>query len=169
MKTRYTMIVFTGALFLKLTVSFLKNAMKAIGSPQPCFIVFRGAFEDIMRSEFSKATKRGALERSQLRCEAIGEWYNLAEWHRCNAPLGYGVQFDHIIADSHGGDNSLDNCAAICRQCHDYKTRNRDTPQAAKIKRISDKHLGIRKPKSSFATNKDGQWKRKLNGETVRR
>ena len=94
------------------------------------------------RTEFSKATKRDALKRSGMLCEAIGTRYGLDAGKRCNAPLAYGVQFDHITADSHGGDNSLDNCAAICRRCHDHKTRTYDTPIAAKIKRIIDKRTG---------------------------
>lgn len=99
------------------------------------------------RAEFSKSTKRDALARSQMRCEAIGAWYGLGGGQRCNAPLAYGVEFDHIIADSHGGENSLDNCAAVCLDCHKTKSASYDTPIAAKIKRIKDKHLGIVRPK----------------------
>lgn len=99
------------------------------------------------RSEFSKQTKRDALKRSGGHCEAVGLRYGLDAGKRCNFPLAYGVQFDHITADSHGGENSLDNCAAVCRECHATKTKTYDTPVAAKIKRISDKHLGIVKPK----------------------
>lgn len=94
------------------------------------------------RAEFSRKTRQEALKRSQMLCEAIGERYGLDAGKRCNMPLSYGVDFDHIIADSHGGDNSLDNCAAICRKCHKHKTATYDTPIAAKIKRISDKHKG---------------------------
>lgn len=97
-----------------------------------------------MRSEFTKPTKRAALERSGMLCEAVGADYGLDEKKRCNAPLSYGLDFDHVIADSIGGDNSLENCAAVCRTCHKFKTARIDTPRAAKTKRISDKHMGIR-------------------------
>ncbi|MGQ4813089.1 HNH endonuclease [Agrobacterium vitis] len=102
------------------------------------------------RREFTKATKRAALERSQMKCEAIGAVYGLQEGIRCNGPLAYGLDFDHIIADAIGGDNSLENCAAVCKRCHGYKTRTNDTPKAAKVKRVRDKHLGITNPSSGF-------------------
>ncbi len=99
------------------------------------------------RSEFSKPTKRAALERSQMRCEAIGGVYGLEAGIRCSVSLAKGVQFDHIIADAIGGDNSLENCAAVCPRCHLEKTRKNDVPKAAKVKRVSDKALGIKADK----------------------
>jgi hypothetical protein len=111
-----------------------------------------------MRSEFTKKTKREAMARAgngdptQARCEAIGRVYGQPERHRCNWPLSYGVEFDHYpdrAAD--GGSNELSNCVAVCLTCHSFKTRTFDTPQAAKGKRISDKHLGIRRS-SQWAT-----------------
>lgn len=101
-----------------------------------------------MRREFPKAIKREALERSGMLCEAVGALYGLKPNQRCNAPLGYGVAFDHVLADSNGGDPTLDNCCATCLPCHGFKTRNFDTPRAAKIKRQSDKAKGIRKAPS---------------------
>ena len=98
------------------------------------------------RSEFSKATKRAAHERSEGRCEAIGVWYGLPPKTRCNVTLaGSGVEYDHIIRAADGGDNSLENCAAVCTKCHTEKTRKFDIPQAAKTKRMSDKDKGIRR------------------------
>jgi 5-methylcytosine-specific restriction endonuclease McrA len=110
----------------------------------------------MMRIEFTKPTKRLALERSGMLCEGIGRQYGLDHGKRCNAPLGYGVDFDHVIADAIGGDNSLDNCAAVCRDCHRFKTAKFDTPRAAKTKRQSDKHLGITKPKYKWPKRKFG-------------
>jgi 5-methylcytosine-specific restriction enzyme A len=99
------------------------------------------------RSEFSRTTKQAALIRSGKLCEAVGQRYGLDFGKRCNGPLGYGVQFDHITADSHGGENSLENCAAVCRSCHRFKTDTYDTPVAAKIKRVQAKNNGTwRKP-----------------------
>lgn len=102
------------------------------------------------RSEFTAKTKRLALARAgngdpmQARCEAVGAVYGHEAGHRCNWPLAKGVEFDHYprrAAD--GGDNSLENCAAVCPTCHAWKTAHFDTPMAAKGKRVSDKHLGI--------------------------
>ena len=100
------------------------------------------------RREFSKQIKREALKRSGRLCEAEGALYGLKSGQRCNCTLAVGVAFDHILADSNGGEPTLENCAAVCLPCHAFKTRHFDTPRAAKIKRVSDKALGIRKPKS---------------------
>ena len=50
------------------------------------------------RYEFSKATKRQALQRSAGLCEAVGAVYGLKPAERCNAPLAKGVEFDHYPA-----------------------------------------------------------------------
>lgn len=101
------------------------------------------------RREFSKATKRAALERSGHRCEAAGRRYGFDEGQRCNCNLSLGVQFDHCIADGLGGDNSLGNCRAVCIRCHSFKTRN-DVAQIAKMKRQKDRHTGVSRPAGSI-------------------
>lgn len=98
------------------------------------------------RADFSKPTKREALRRSGGLCEAIGTMYGLDAGQRCNASLGYGVEFDHVILDANSKDNSLENCAAVCVKCHKHKTRTHDMPLAAKTQRQQDKARGIRKP-----------------------
>ncbi len=109
-----------------------------------------------MRREFTRATKAAAFLRCEGRCE-----YTDNQGRRCEAKLHAGTfAFDHIVADSIGGEPTLDNCAVLCRTHHDVKTRNIDTPRAAKTKRIRDKHLGIMKqkrkwPKRPFAS----QWR----------
>ncbi|MBL8582823.1 MAG: HNH endonuclease [Rhizobiaceae bacterium] len=114
------------------------------------------------RREFSKQTKREALQRSGLLCEAVGVMYGLDPRHRCNAPLGYGVEFDHVILDANSKDNSLENCAAVCIKCHKWKTAKHDTPLAAKTVRQRDKlGLGI-KSRSTFPKKPEGykhDWK----------
>ena len=102
------------------------------------------------RQEFTKATKRQALSRSGKLCEAIGIQYGLAPDTRCNAPLSHGLEFDHILAASNGGDNSLENCCAVCIRCHKFKTEKHDTPRAAKTKRMGDKYIGVHKPKGNI-------------------
>jgi 5-methylcytosine-specific restriction protein A len=102
------------------------------------------------RREFTKATKRAALARSEGRCEAVGSWYNLAPGCRCNAPLAAGVEFDHIDLDANSHDNSLENCAAVCIPCHRFKSAKIDTPKAAKTLRQQDKDRGIARPKQSI-------------------
>lgn len=96
------------------------------------------------RKEFTKATKRAALKRSGGLCEASGAMYGLEPGKRCNAPLGNGVEFDHVILDANSHDNSLDNCCSACIPCHRYKTTKHDIPMAAKTLRQQDKARGIR-------------------------
>jgi 5-methylcytosine-specific restriction endonuclease McrA len=113
------------------------------------------------RSEFSKPTKRDALKRSGGLCEAIGSLYGLQPTQRCNGPLAYGVEFDHVILDANSKDNSLENCAAVCVKCHKFKTTKHDTPLAAKTVRQRDKNDGI-KSRSTFRKpppNSHWDWK----------
>jgi len=121
------------------------------------------------RLEFTKQVKREALTRSDKKCEASGELYGYRNGQRCYAPLAYGVAFDHFILASEGGDNSLDNCRAVCIKCHSWKTRNIDTPKAAKIKRQRDKNSGIRKKKSKWGYGREDNIKKKINGLVVER
>ncbi len=102
------------------------------------------------RNEFSKPVKRAALERSQMRCEAVGRMYGLEGGIRCTMPLSHGVNFDHIILDANSKDNSLENCAAVCIRCHSWKTRKHDIPMAAKTVRQKDKALGIKSEKQKI-------------------
>ncbi|MGN6773140.1 MAG: HNH endonuclease signature motif containing protein [Rhizobiaceae bacterium] len=87
------------------------------------------------RREFTTKTRKQALKRSGLRCEAVGSWYGLPDGQRCPANLGDGVEYDHLILDANSKDNSLENCRAVCPKCHRWKTANRDTPTAAKTVR----------------------------------
>lgn len=99
------------------------------------------------RYEFSKQTKREALQRSGKLCEAVGPVYGLPPGQRCNAPLDGGVEFDHYPAPATDkGSDTLENCVATCKTCHRFKTSSYDVPMQAKGKRVSDKHLGIRRP-----------------------
>lgn len=115
-----------------------------------------------MRAEFSKATKRAALERSGGRCEASGKWYGFEPGVRCNSLLANGLQFDHAIADAIGGKPTLENCVCACKLCHAFKTVTRDITLAAKTQRIQDKHRGIKKA-SSFPKRVDPWGKRFRN------
>lgn len=102
------------------------------------------------RNNFPKPVQRAALERSGGFCECTGPAYGKARGERCNAPLSKGVNFEHVIADSIGGKPTLANCLAACPSCNLYKADKIDKPVAAKTKRQSDKHHGIKKPKASI-------------------
>ena len=98
--------------------------------------------------------------------------YGLSKEKRCNANLGSVVEYDHIVRAADGGDNSLGNCAAVCKRCHLIKTTKFDTPQAAKTKRLYDKANGISKPKGTVQSRNDlrGEKKRpKIDKEAIDR
>lgn len=101
------------------------------------------------RKEFSRKTKRSALDRSGHRCEASGQRYGFQEGQRCNCHLSLGVQFDHVLPCELGGDNDLANCAAICVQCHKYATRN-DVRRIRKSDRQRDRNTGVIRSKGSI-------------------
>lgn len=94
------------------------------------------------RHEFTTKTRKEALRRSGMICEAIGDWYGLQAGQRCTANLGNGVEYDHLILDANSKDNSLDNCRAVCPKCHGWKTANRDTPLAAKT--VAQSFMGMK-------------------------
>lgn len=122
-----------------------------------------------MRHEFPKPVKREALKRSNFLCEGEGPLYGLAEGKRCNASLTRGVEFDHRIPDGLGGEPTLENCIAICCDCHRYKTKN-DVSRIAKMKRQRDRNMGIKKRKGPpMAGSRDSLFKRKMDGTIERR
>lgn len=101
------------------------------------------------RREFTAKTRKAALIRSSKRCEAVGTWYGLPAGERCINDLSLGVEYDHVILDANSKDNSLENCAAVCPKCHAWKTRNRDTPTAAKT--VRQKLMGMKtRPKQAI-------------------
>lgn len=112
------------------------------------------------RREFSTKIKRAGLERCDGRCE------------QCGARLFPGnIRFDHINPDAAGGEPVLDNLQVLCRSHHDDKTFGRDVPLVAKLKRVRDKHFGIGRRKSwrSFLTNRDGPFRKRMDGSVERR
>ena len=112
-----------------------------------------------MRHEFTTKTKREALLRSQGYCEAVGTVYGLEAGQRCNAPLSYGVEFDHYPVQATEEDsNNVENCVSVCKTCHKHKTRTFDVPTQAKSKRVKDRHLGIKKPKKKIQSRGFGSY-----------
>lgn len=69
----------------------------------------------------SQRLKQSILEAQQGRCFS------------CGAQLAQ-VEFDHVVPLGLGGDNGLDNWAALCPECHKTKTRA-DLKRMAKAKR----------------------------------
>jgi 5-methylcytosine-specific restriction protein A len=111
-----------------------------------------------MRREFSARIKVAAYERSQGRCEG------------CALPLQTGrFHYDHIIPDGLGGEPTLENCAVICRACHDDKTHRADVPRIAKMKRQKSAHLGAKTTARPLPAGRSSPWKKTLSGKVVPR
>jgi 5-methylcytosine-specific restriction protein A len=119
------------------------------------------------RYEFAKKTKQASLLRSGGVCEASGAVYGLEAETRCTTSLGLGVEFDHWPIPAHvENSNTLENCMAVCRQCHKFKTRTFDIPAEAKMKRVQRKHGPIeeRKVKPKIPRPANGGWSK---GKTI--
>lgn len=118
-----------------------------------------------MRNEFSAKTREAAHKRSGGLCELhliLGHCGSDVGTRVCISKLGEGTTFyEHINPDYNSKDNSLQNCACLCRACWRWKTRTYDLPLIAKTKRQHRRAIGIKKP-STFRG-----W-RNFRGEIVR-
>lgn len=121
-----------------------------------------------MRLNFTSATKREAFRRSCGICEC-----HMIPWLK--RPFGCGVKlvegainYEHINPDQIRPDKSLDNCAVLTRTCWKEKTASYDLPVIAKSNRVQDNARGIRSA-STFACSRSSPFRKKLNGEIVRR
>lgn len=108
------------------------------------------------RQEFSAKTRAQAFERQSGRCT------------HCGVQLTPGnVEYDHRITCEQGGDNSLENCDPVCRNCHKGKTRS-DATIAAKGRSVRRRAYGGT-PRSAVPGSRASRWKRKLDGTIVLR
>ena len=111
-----------------------------------------------MRQNFPARIKVAAFKRANKACEL------------CGAHLTVGkFAYDHINPDGLTGEPTLENCMCVCLPCHSEKTRFVDVPAIDKAKRREAKHLGAYRSKSPLPGGKASAWKRKVNGEIVRR
>lgn len=114
----------------------------------------------IVRENFTEATKKAARERAKGRCED------------CGGPTGpgNGPEVDHITECWEGGDNSLENAIVLGKKCcHEAKTAAA-TARRAKADRQRAQYLGTKRPSyNPIPGSRSTPWKRKMNGETVRR
>ena len=110
-----------------------------------------------MRKEFSQKVKANAALRANGHCEI------------CTAKLFTGkIEYDHVVPDALGGENTLENCQCVCSTCHKNKSSKEDIPRIAKANRNYRKSQGIKK-QSRFACARNSKWKKKINGEVIER
>lgn len=109
------------------------------------------------RAEFSKATRLAAWQACGGRCQS------------CTAKLFTGnIEYHHDTECTFGGNADLQNCVVLCRTCHSAITRSR-AKVIAKSNRVRARHLGIQQSRQSFPTNRDGPFKKRMDGSVVRR
>lgn len=77
------------------------------------------------------------------------------------------AEFDHAIPLIVGGKHCESNLQLLCHECHGAKTKL-DVKLKAKVAKVRQRHLGIRKP-SRFACSRDSRFKKKIDGSVVRR
>lgn len=90
------------------------------------------------RREFSRSTKVARFKHAKGHCEY------------CGTKLQPGrIEYDHEDADGLTGDNSFENCRAVCIPCHSIKTKQ-DVAKIAKAKRREARHIGAEAPKQKI-------------------
>jgi len=112
-----------------------------------------------MRREFSTKVRVAAFQRCDGRCE------------KCGARLMPGkFAYDHILPDWLGGEPTLENAQVLCDPCHSEKTHGQDRPRINKTQRQHARHIEAKAPsRNPLPGSKASGWKRKMNGEWVRR
>jgi 5-methylcytosine-specific restriction protein A len=84
---------------------------------------------------FPSATRRTILDRDQHTCQL-----SLAG---CE---GTGTIADHIVPQAEGGDHDITNGQAVCRSCHDIKTKaeiQRGRDRQPRNRRTPETHPGL--------------------------
>ncbi|MBL4940338.1 MAG: HNH endonuclease [Colwellia sp.] len=123
-----------------------------------------------MRTNFSKATKVGALKRCGGKCEV----------HRLDSSCcgdipdsceNIAKELDHIFPDALGGDVSLENSAYLCRECHFQKTRSDRKYMARRNKHVVNRDRPDKKgPKQKMVSRPFNKaFKKKFDGTVERR
>lgn len=91
--------------------------------------------------------------------------------HICGGKIHVGEPWDleHQIPLALGGDDDESNVAPAHVKCHRAKT-SQDVAQIAKANRVRAKHFGASaKPARPMPGSRNSPWKKKLNGQVVRR
>jgi len=117
------------------------------------------------RKQFSSKLKREVRDR-QLNCCAVCDASLFNDRGRLRP---YAI--DHIKPLWGGGDNSLDNLQALCKECHSKKTALEATSRAKadRQRRFMEEGRGKkRKGPAMQSRGFDKTLRRKMNGEVVR-
>jgi 5-methylcytosine-specific restriction protein A len=82
--------------------------------------------------------------------------------HRTGAVIraGDAWDIDHVVALINGGQNREKNLAPILRGKPHVEKTAEDRDEADKVRRIREKHYGLKKSKTKWPKQKFNQWKR---------
>src|SRR5262245_14979256 len=85
-------------------------------------------------------------------------------------PIRTGDKWDveHVTALINGGENREDNLAPALKAPHKLKTRT-DMRIKKKNSRVMRRHYGLRVSRRPIPGSRSTPWKRKINGQVVRR
>ncbi len=92
--------------------------------------------------------------------------------HLCAGRINAGEEWDisHAIPLAIGGADDESNWLPAHRKCHRLHTASVDAPRIAKTKRQYAAHIGAKAPsRNPLPGSKASGWKRKMNGEWVKR
>lgn len=110
------------------------------------------------RAEFGKTIKLAAFDRAKGCCQNCG-----------NKLTAGNIHFHHDKECAFGGTSDLQNCIPLCKNCHGKITGKR-AAVIAKSNRVRAKHIGLWQPaRPSFQTNRNGRFKKKMDGTVERR
>ena len=109
------------------------------------------------RRSISKAMRVRIFDRAAGKCSLCGQKIH----------VGQRWDVEHQRPISMGGADDETNMAPAHVECHAVKS-SEETTLRAKADRVRARHLGIRSP-SKFACSKDSPFRKKINGEVVRR
>lgn len=110
--------------------------------------------------EFSKATKIAAFERCGGYCE------------ECGFMLGpkNPAEYDHDKEVWEGGTNDPENCIVRGKECCHKRKSAASTKRRAKANRCRDVIANVKvKSRRPMPGSRDSEWKKCMNGQTVRR
>ena len=107
---------------------------------------------------FSSKTKRDAYKRSRGHCE------------KCRVKLRTGnIKYDHRIPWEISRNSSPENCQCLCLNCDAAKTYGADIPIIAKVHRIYDRAIGIKRSSKKLPGGRLSAISKKISGEVVAR
>ena len=134
-----------------------------------------GKANGVVGMTFTLRTKLEAMIRDG-RCNGLPE-----KNHECDKRFGSieNCQFDHTLSREKGGDDSVDNCRALCLECHSLKTfgtpatsYGSDIHEAAKVKRLRGEtrtHERAKIPSRPLAGTKASRIKLSFDGTQEKR